>query len=141
MAYILTKKKSAHKYDEQYRQGVELFPVATCIQSDDKIVFINTAGAKLFGVTNPKQLIGKSVTDFLYPGHQEIVKEQFRRIKEEGAEVPPFEEKLERADGTEIDVEITATPLNYQNKPAIQIVFYVITKRKKNGKTGPPVQN
>jgi PAS domain S-box-containing protein len=131
MAYNLKKGKLLDQDYEQYRQLVELSPIAICIQSDNKIVFMNTAGAKLFGAANPEQLIGKSVTDFLHSEHQGIVKKRFQEIEETAAEVPPFEEKLIRADGTEIDIEITATPFNYQNNPAVQIVFYIITKRKK----------
>jgi len=131
MVTKLARKESLQKNHEQHRHLVEHSPIAICIQSDDKIVFMNTAGAKLFGAANPEQLIGRSATDFLYPGHQEIVKERFRQINEKGAEIPPFEEKLIRADGSEIDVEITATPFNYQNKSAVQIIFYIITKRKK----------
>ena len=54
-----------------------------------------------------------------------------QRLLEESAEVPPVEEKLVRIDGTTVDVEVTAIPLVYQGKPAVQFVVRDITARKR----------
>jgi PAS domain S-box-containing protein len=104
---------------EQYKQLVELSPVAICVQSNDEIVFINTAGVKLFGVSDPSELIGRNVTDFFAPYNQHLLDK-----------LPKFETKLYRGNGTIIDVEVSTTPITFQDKQAIQIVFNEITKRK-----------
>src|SRR5437899_3884912 len=50
--------------EERYRSLVELSPDALFVQSDEKIVFINSAGVKLFGASTPMELIGRSVSEF-----------------------------------------------------------------------------
>src|SRR5437870_1123199 len=41
--------------EERYRSLVELSPDALFVQSEDKLVFINLAGVKLFGAAKPEQ--------------------------------------------------------------------------------------
>src|SRR5215472_4861700 len=45
--------------EERYRSLVELSPDALFVQSEDRIVCINSAGVKLFGSDNHDELIGK----------------------------------------------------------------------------------
>src|SRR5207249_6767082 len=53
-------EEALHSSEERYRRLVELSPDALFVQSNDRIVFINTAGIKLFGATDESQIIGKS---------------------------------------------------------------------------------
>jgi DNA-binding NtrC family response regulator len=41
--------------EERYRSLIELSPDALFVQSEEKIVFINSAGVRLFGATKPSQ--------------------------------------------------------------------------------------
>ncbi|MFQ6094007.1 MAG: PAS domain S-box protein, partial [bacterium] len=116
--------------EERYRRLVELSPDAIAVHSEGKVVFINTAGAKLFGAESPEQLIGKPVMDFLHPDYWDIVEERIRQIREQAKEIPPIEEKFIRLDGTVVDVEVAAIPFPYQGKPAVQVVARDITERK-----------
>lgn len=117
--------------EERYRRLVELSPDAMAVHSEGKIVFINTAGARLIGATNPKQIIGKSIMDFLHPDYRKTVKERFREMREKGKGVPFIEEKFIRLNGTEVDVEVATTPFTNLGKPAMLAVARDITERKK----------
>lgn len=119
------------KSEERYRRLVELSPDAVGIQSEDKIVFMNSAGLKIFGAENIEQLIGKSVWDFVSEESREVVQQRFRQMREEGATAPLIELQLLRLDGSLIDAEVTATPFEYQHKPGIQAIFRDVTKRKR----------
>jgi PAS domain S-box-containing protein len=116
--------------EERYRKLVEFSPDAIGIQSEGKIVFINIAGAKLLGASNPEQLIGKSVLDFVHPDYKEIAGERIRLMREEGKNVSPLEEKFIKLDGSVIDVEVIAMPFTYQGKPGVQVIIRDITERK-----------
>ena len=116
--------------EDRYRHLVEFSPDAIGIQSEDKIVYFNPAGAKMFGVENPEQLIGKSVWDFVPPEYRELVGQRYQQMREKGEKAPFVESKFNRLDGGQIDVEVMAIPFTYQGKPAIQSVFRDITKRK-----------
>jgi PAS domain S-box-containing protein len=135
--------KKAHQYqamrdaeealqesEERYRQLVELSPDTVVVHSEGKFVFLNPAGARLFGAANSEQLIGKQIMDFVHPDYQEIVKERIRELREEGGKAPFIEEKFTRLDGKDVDVEVAAIPFTYQDKQAVQVIARDITKRK-----------
>jgi len=130
----ITERKRAEEAlregEERYRQLVELSPDAIAVHSEGKVVFINTAGAKLLGAANPEQLIGKPILDFVHPDYREVVKERVREVRERDTKVPLVEEKFIRLDGTDVDVEVTAIHFTYQGKPAVQAVARDITERK-----------
>ncbi len=117
--------------EERYRQLVELSPNGILLHNEGKIVFINTAGLKLFGASHPEQLLGRPVMDLVHPDYREVTGERIRQVREEGRTVPLIEEKLLRLDGAVIDAEVTATPFNSEGKPAVQVVFRDITARKR----------
>ena len=116
--------------EARYRQLVELSPDTVAVHCHGVIVFINNAGAKLLGATNPAELIGRKIIEFIHPDYRGIVKWRIREMKE-GKEVSMIEEKLLRLDGTAIDVEAAASPFIYQGKPGVQVVARDITERKR----------
>ncbi|MEN8265358.1 MAG: PAS domain S-box protein, partial [Nitrospirota bacterium] len=115
----------------QYHQLVECSPVAIGALSNDKIVFINSAGAKLFGFKKPEQLVEKSFSDFLHTDYHDLVREHFHLIEEKNSKAVSFEIKLNRADGKIIDLEISAVYFDHMDKPAIQFTLQEISKRIK----------
>ncbi|MCU0517814.1 MAG: response regulator [Oscillatoria sp. Prado101] len=117
--------------EERYRLLVELLPDTVFVQSQGKIVFINSAGVKLFGAVSPEQLLGKPILDFIHPDDREIVKERIRQLLEEKKQAPLLEEKIVRLDGTVVDVGVTASPFTYQGKPAALVVARDISERKR----------
>lgn len=116
--------------EERYRQLVELSPEGIGVERDDKIVFINTAAAGLLGAKSPAELIGRQILDFVHPDYRKRTHRQLEFLRRKRKALPLRENKFLRVDGTLIDVEVAATPLVYENKPAAQIVFRDITERK-----------
>ena len=112
-----------------YRQLVELCPDGIFIQSGGKFEFVNPAAVNLFGATEPEQLIGKTVMDFIHPDYREIAKMRMQQLQQNQT-VPLLEEKFFRLDGTVVEVEVAAAPIVYQGKPAVQAVIRDITARK-----------
>lgn len=123
-------EEALRESEKHYRQLVELCPDIVAVHSEGKIVFINSAGARLIGAAKPEQLIEKPIMDFVHPDYREIIKERVREMRKKRRAVPLIEEKFIRLDGTYIDVEVAAMPFIYQDKEAVQIVARDITKRK-----------
>ncbi|MGA2678423.1 MAG: PAS domain S-box protein [Sedimentisphaerales bacterium] len=116
--------------EERYRQLVELSPEGIGVERDDKIVFINTAAARLLGAKSSAELIGKSILDFIHPDYRKRTHRQLEFLRRKQRALPLRENIFLRVDRTHIDVEVAATPLVYENRPAAQIVFRDITERK-----------
>jgi PAS domain S-box-containing protein len=116
--------------EEQYRRLVELSPDGIGVERNDRIVFVNTAGANLLGYKNPEELLGKTIFDFVHPDYRRRTLRQLEYLRRKQKAIPLRENKFLRTDGTVLDIEVAATPLIYENKPAAQIVFRDITDRK-----------
>jgi len=125
-----TLEDKIRESEERYRNLVELSPDTVAVHCDDRIVFVNTAGARLIGAKNPEELIGKPMMDFIHPHYREMAEGRFREMKEAGKKVPLVEEKFVRLDGAVIDVEVAAIPFTYQGKRGVQVVAHDITGRK-----------
>lgn len=123
-------EEALRESEERYRQLVEQPFDGVFIRSQDKILFMNKAGARMLGTEDPSQFVGKSVLDFLHPDYHEFVRKRVQEVYETGKFVPLVEEKFIRFDGKVIDVEVAATAFTYGGSPAVQVIFRDITERK-----------
>ncbi len=117
--------------EEKYRNLVEFSPDAIGIQSGDKIVYFNPAGAALFGADDPEELMGLSVWDFVLPEYRDLIEEQYRQLCQENKQSPMIEIRFKRLDGRYGDAEVVAIPYQHDGRLAIQTIFRDITERKK----------
>jgi PAS domain S-box-containing protein len=118
--------------EEKYRSLVELSPDALFVQSDERIVFINSAGVKLLGADTPEKLIGKPVRELFHPVCWKAVHQRLEQMLHECKPTPFRERKMLRLDGTTVDVEVAATPLTFHGKSAAQVIAHDVTDRKRS---------
>jgi PAS domain S-box-containing protein len=117
--------------EERYRSLVELSPDALFVQSDDKIVFINTAGVRLLGAQRARDLIGRSSLGFVHPADRKNIEQRVRKLHEELKPLHFVEHRIVQLDGAVINVEMAAAPLTFEGKPAAQVILHDITDRKR----------
>lgn len=110
--------------EERYRKLVELSPYVIAVHSEGKINFINEIGARLYGVKNPENLIGKPILDFIHPDYRNIVMQNCKKQS-------VFEVNFLLRDGTSLYGETSDTLINYDGKPAKLVVARDVTARKK----------
>ncbi|MGQ9559951.1 MAG: PAS domain S-box protein [Candidatus Oleimicrobiaceae bacterium] len=127
-------EKALRESEERFRNLVESSPDGIVIHSQGKVMFANQAAARILGVTQPAEVIGSPVLDWVHPDYRELVKERVRKMTATGQAAPLIEEKLLRADGSEVDVEVAATPVVFGGQMASQAVFRDITARKREEK-------
>ncbi len=118
--------------EERYRRLVEYSPEAIAVNYMGKLVYINTAGAKLLGANSPEEIIGQFFWKFIHPDYIEIEKRRQHQVQQQGKQAELQEEKLVRLDGKIIDVEISGIPYNYHGQVATQIIIRNITQRKRS---------
>jgi len=114
---------------ERYRALVERSPDAIAVHRDQRIMFINPAGARLLGAPAPGHLMGRSIADFLAEIHNLSPEERTEFLERETGS-SPREERLLRLDQREIDVEMSSLPIPYGGQSAWQLVMRDISRRK-----------
>ncbi len=93
------------------------------IHANGRLVFINPAGARLLGAEEPAQLLDKSMVDLIQIDDRELFQEVIFRILKDGADSPLTELKMQRIDGSAVEVEYRGTPVIYDGAQAIQFII------------------
>jgi PAS domain S-box-containing protein len=130
----ISKRKQAEEAliesEAKYRGLVQNSPDAIVIYVNGIIVFANLEGHRMMEATVPDQLFGKPVLQFVHPGYREKVIGRMEQLLRERAVLPVTEEKFITFNGTEVNVEVKADPINYEQKPAVQLIIRKISGRK-----------
>lgn len=129
-SYNYKKEKELHETEERYCKLVELLPDAIHVKQNGKIVFTNDAGAKLLGIENREELMGKNDLEFTHPDYHTISMERGNEMRKENNRVAPMEQKCVRADGKILDVEVASTSITFNGDHAILSVLRDISERK-----------
>lgn len=126
----LQAEEALKEGETRYRRLVERSFDAVFIHSDGVVRFANEVAARTLKATSPDELIGMKVLDLPTPRDRARVKERVALVYETGESTPLAEMQLEASDGTTVDVEISATHITYEGKPAVYAVFRDIGERK-----------
>jgi PAS domain S-box-containing protein len=134
MARDITDRKrietALQESEKRYRDLVEFSPVAMTVHMEGRIVYINPAGARLWGADTPDEVLGRSPLEFVHPEYYEQVTERIEQIHAVEQSPPPIEVKNTRLDGQILYTAGTGIPITYAGKPAILSVVLDITERK-----------
>lgn len=120
--------------EERYRTVVEFFPECVAVSVDDRLVYVNPAGARLVGAAGPDgpaRLLGRLIFDFIPAGLHERIREQRRGVLERGVVGPVIQGSIVRPDGAPVIAEGQAIPFVYDGRPAVLTVVRDITERKR----------
>ncbi|MCD6375843.1 MAG: PAS domain S-box protein [Caldisericaceae bacterium] len=117
--------------ETRYRSLVEQSPDAIIVYENGSVLFANQAAAKIYHAKSINDLIGLPFLNFIHPDYRELVKERIIAAAKTGKNQPLVQEKHIALDGTEIDVEVVLTPLEYQGRIVNLIIIRDITDRLK----------
>jgi diguanylate cyclase (GGDEF)-like protein/PAS domain S-box-containing protein len=117
--------------EERYRQLVELSPDAVFVHTAGTLVFANSVCGRLFQAGSPEALQGKHVLELFHADYHPIIKARLHVLDRERQAVPPIEERIVAFDGRCIDVEVTASPVDYAGSPSVLVVVRDISERKR----------
>jgi PAS domain S-box-containing protein len=123
-------EESLRDSEERYRRLVELSPDAIFVARKGKIVFINAAGARLFGASEPSQLLERPVRDFIHQDYREAVQKSLLEVEENAVPAPLLQARYLRLEGTAVDVEAAAAPFIFRGMAAALVIARDITERR-----------
>ncbi|NPE30151.1 transporter substrate-binding domain-containing protein [Methanococcoides sp. SA1] len=125
--YIEEKKMN----DEKYTTIVEKGNDGIIIIQDYLLKFVNPTFGEITGYTK-EEAIGVPLLDFISEDYKELVLDRYeRRIKNDQTIPHRYELDFLSKDGKKIPVEINASYIEYDGKPADMAIIRDITERKK----------
>ena len=117
--------------EKKYRTFLDMSKDAVFVLDQDRYLYVNQSAAELLGFSDPQELIGEDPFEFVAPEDREMVREMTAG-RHRGDERPSrYEFKLVRKDGTIVTVEIQASLIEYDGKPASLAINRDITERKR----------
>lgn len=115
---------------DMYHVLVEHSPDAVIVHRDDRILFVNPAAVKLFRATDETTLRRHSLLDFIPGNEQTRILDVVNQLQNKGLDSSPLELSLIRCDGTQVDVEMTATRATWNEMVIVQGMIRDVTFRK-----------
>jgi len=130
----VTERKRAEEAlfesEKRYRQLIEILPDAIITMTEGRIIFANSAAYNLFGLTRPRDLIGRQMEEFTDSSDVSLLKQCFEAIEHKGRTDRPAQVRMIRSDGAVIFIEWTGTSFTQKDKNTILLVGRGITERK-----------
>ncbi len=122
-------EKTLRESEEKFRHLSEEISEGITITVNGKNYWVNKAFCNIFGYKR-EELIGKGVEFLVIPEEVPILLERMK-LRLAGKKVlSRYETIAQRKDGKKINIEVSAKPIKFEGKQAIQIVVRDITDRK-----------
>jgi len=112
-------EQALRESEERFRAVVESSPDCIVVAVDERVAYLNPAGAKIFGINDRREVVGRSVYDFVPPDILEEVRDRRRSVLERGVMAEVKEGRLLRMDGSPVTVEAISVPFVYAGQRAI----------------------
>ncbi|MCT7951514.1 PAS domain S-box protein [Ancylothrix sp. C2] len=116
--------------EERYRRLVDLCPDGIYVAQKEIIKFVNSAAVNILGCVSEKDLVGKSIFNFIHPDYRLIAQQRLHKLEELQQDTPLLLQKYLRLDGKTVDVEVAATSIEINGELACLVVLRDITERQ-----------
>lgn len=116
--------------ENKYQALIHQLPFVLIIHKDGVIRFVNNMAKKYFGINQYREIIGKSIFDFIPP---EVQERNFKRIEnlKKGKNVTyPVEEIVLDAKGNRVPVKLFAEKIIFNGEACHQVIYIDLTKEK-----------
>ncbi|MEK4667698.1 EAL domain-containing protein [Niallia sp. FSL R7-0271] len=115
--------------EDRFSTLVEMSPDIIAVVSNYEMLYINFAGSKLIGASNPLELVGNTVYELLSTEDYEKINHEFSI---NGAKNLRVEVQIKTLQQKVMDVELSCMPILFAGSHAVLVVGRDITERKKS---------
>jgi len=114
-----------------YRDLVEFSPEAAYVVADGRIVYVNPAAIRLFAAEDATQLIGSEILAHIHPDDHALALARRKAVLTSGVPAPMVEMRFVALDGRIFEVEVQATRILHDGRPATYAAARDISARKR----------
>jgi PAS domain S-box-containing protein len=123
-------EKKARASKESYKHLIDSLPESVIIHHNNMIVYVNNAAVSMMGAASKKEIIGKSILDFIDPEYEERILERIKQVKKEKRPLNSIEHRIKRFDGSMFFFEVSSMNIVFGEKEAVLSIGKDITVRK-----------
>jgi diguanylate cyclase (GGDEF)-like protein/PAS domain S-box-containing protein len=109
--------------EERYERLAEALPEALVLLAQGRVVFANSACRRLLGLPPAAPLAGRPVEELAAPDDREAVRRRLRELEGSKGAATRFTWRLQRSDGSAIELEGASSPVVHRGQFAIQVVL------------------
>jgi two-component system sporulation sensor kinase A len=124
-------QKILQRSRERYQRLIDNSIDTIAVIHQDKWVFMNESGVKLFEAGSYPEMLGKNIFEHLHPDDHEHMKESLKSILSGEKEVQVTNQSWEISENKTIYTEMVCIPSTYFGEQAVQIILRDISDRKK----------
>lgn len=122
---------SAEERDRRYRSMLKVSPEPILFHSEEVIIYANDAALQLLGAKWERELLGRSILDFIHKEDKVKAEESIRSLQYDQPSTSFKEFRMIKLDGKPIELEISSIAVfQYMKRPVIQSVLRDVTERK-----------
>lgn len=118
--------------EERYRRLVNELPDAVVMHSNGIITLANPAAARLHGVADAQELIGRSVVDFALPEDRDALRNRIAQVQATDIHPPTFLGTIVRPDGSHRLGEVQLFRIVIDGKSHVLSLVRDVTERLRN---------
>ena len=124
-------EEALQESEVRYRALLELSPVATVVQANDEVLYVNTAVLDLVGAHSREELLGTSILAFFTADTLDAGKQYVEQLVRQGGRLAPMEAEWRRRDGSHITVQVSGACILYGGQIGVQFAIVDISERKR----------
>jgi PAS domain S-box-containing protein len=125
-------QKQLREVEERYRQLVEFNPDAIFVHDGERFVYANAEAVRLYGASSQEDLIGRRILDLVLPEDREFISNRIKNLMSSQWKFSPRRQtRILRIDGKVADVDAVGTRVQFDGKPAIQVVLHDVSDRER----------
>ncbi|WP_010271160.1 ATP-binding protein [Paenibacillus senegalensis] len=118
--------------DKRNSSMLKVPPEPILFHSEDVIIYANDAALQLLGAKWERELLGRSILDFVHQEDREIVKEGLETLQFNQSRASFKEYRMIRMDGQSIELEMSSIAVfQYMQRPVIQSMLRDVTEQRK----------
>lgn len=117
--------------EQRFRSLVEGAPYAIFVQTRGQFAYLNKQACKLYGAESEMQLLNTAVLERIPLEYHERVKNRIEILNNRRKPAPAMEYAHLRLDGSLVEVDVSAVPVDYQGEAGAVVFVRDITESKR----------
>jgi PAS domain S-box-containing protein len=123
-------EEALKKSEGVFRKLVEAAPEAVLVAKELRIAYVNPRLLRLLGYERAGDLLDRDTAEFVHPDDRVLLGERQKLVRSSPEPAPPVEYRLIKRDGSNVAVECSSLPIEFEGAPAILTFLRDVTERK-----------